>query len=62
MQVLATFGNGRFEELLVLRTLEPIDMCNPELSVRIARRLRQFHGCDLPGPRSAEICAMLKRW
>ena len=41
-QVLATFDNGRVEGFLDMRTLEPVDMTEPAMAARIARRLKHF--------------------
>ena len=42
-QLLATFGNGRFEEYLESTTLTHDDMHDPDTSQQIAQSLRQLH-------------------
>ncbi|KAI9318192.1 kinase-like domain-containing protein [Dichotomocladium elegans] len=42
-RLLATFGNGRFEEFLPSTTLTHDDLRNPALSLQIARQLRKLH-------------------
>ncbi|KAI9258191.1 kinase-like domain-containing protein [Phascolomyces articulosus] len=51
-QLLATFGNGRFEEYLESTTLTHADLHDPEMSCQIARSLRQLHDVvqDYPPP------------
>ena len=59
MQLLASFTNGRLEGYLDMRTLTPVDLTQPAMALRIARRLKQFHRCkvSLPGvePEGSEL-------
>lgn len=65
MQLLATFDNGRLEAFLDMRTLTPVELTEPAMALRIARRLRQFHRCkvSLPGvdPAQSELFATMWR-
>lgn len=45
--VVALFDNGRIEEFLWAKTLEPEEMCSPELVPRIAKRVRELHNLNL---------------
>jgi choline kinase len=42
-RVLGTFANGRFEEYFYARTLLPSDIRQPDVSVQIAKRMRELH-------------------
>ena len=48
-QVLGTFANGRIEEFLVSKTLEPQEMADPRYVPFIARKLRQLHAVPTDG-------------
>jgi len=48
-QVLGTFANGRIEEFLEAKTLEPIDMGDPLYVPHIAKKLRQLHAVPTEG-------------
>ena len=61
-QVLASFENGRFEGWLHMRTLKPEQMCEPAMAQRIARRLRHFHGSQIPGSQDPQTFTVIKRW
>lgn len=46
--LLGTFANGRFEEFLNAKALNPKDMRSPDTSRQIAKRMRELHdGIDL---------------
>ena len=64
-QLLATFDNGRLEAFLDMRTLTSVELTEPAMALRIARRLRQFHRCkvSLPGvdPAHSELFATMWR-
>ena len=47
--MLGTFENGRIEEFLVAKTLEPMDMADPLYVPHIAKKLRQFHNVQTEG-------------
>ncbi|KAI8140463.1 kinase-like domain-containing protein [Fennellomyces sp. T-0311] len=55
--LLATFGNGRFEEYLESTTLTYNDMRTPDISCQIALSLRQLHDIteDYPPPENCRI-------
>lgn len=61
-QVLAAFDNGRIEEFLNMRTLEPKDMTARPMAARIARRLKQFHAVDIAGPREPQSFRSIRKW
>lgn len=42
-RLLGTFNNGRFEEYLYAKPLQPIDLRQPEVSRQIAKRMRELH-------------------
>lgn len=61
-QLLATFGNGRFEEYLDSVTLTHDDLRDPETSKQIARSLRELHRvADIYPPSSENIRVELWR-
>ena len=62
LQVLATFDNGRIEQFLDLRTLEPKDMTAPPMAARIARRLKQFHSVEIEGSREPQSFKSIRKW
>ncbi|GMH39128.1 hypothetical protein BSKO_07026 [Bryopsis sp. KO-2023] len=48
-KVLGLFGNGRIEEYLDCKALEPTEMANPILTERIAQKLYEFHSVAVEG-------------
>lgn len=48
-QLLATFGNGRIEEFLPMRSLQPDELAAPQYVPEIAAMLCRFHGIPAPG-------------
>lgn len=42
-RLLGTFANGRFEQFLEAKALTKDDLRNPEVSVQIAKRMRELH-------------------
>jgi ethanolamine kinase len=48
-QLLATFGNGRIEEFLQMRSLQPSELAAPEFVPKIAATLCRFHGIPASG-------------
>lgn len=46
-QLLASFTNGRLESFLQAYTLKPADMRHPQLVPKIARRIAEFHSCNI---------------
>lgn len=61
-RLLGRFPNGRVEEFLHARTLSAADLRNPDVSARIAAKLREFHVLSLPGAREAHIWERLRDW
>lgn len=62
LQVLAVFENGRLEEFLDFRTLEPSDMAARDMAARIAKRLKQFHAVEIEGSREPQSFIVIKKW
>ncbi|KAF7731589.1 hypothetical protein EC973_009353 [Apophysomyces ossiformis] len=62
--LLAIFGNGRFEEYLASTTLTSKDIRDPETSVQIATCLRQFHSSVnvYPPTGELEIWRCVNKW
>ncbi|XP_021308999.1 cornifin-B-like [Sorghum bicolor] len=44
------------------QTLSTADLRDPEISVLIAKKLREFHDLDMPGPRDVSLWQRLRRW
>ncbi|CAM6085124.1 unnamed protein product [Calypogeia fissa] len=61
-RLLARFPNGRVEEFLNARTLSAEDLRNPEISDKIAVKMRQFHELDMPGPAEPKLWERLSAW
>lgn len=61
-RLLGRFANGRVEEFINARTLSAADLRDPEMSALIAKKLREFHDLDMPGPRDVSLWQRLKRW
>ncbi|KAI9488831.1 kinase-like domain-containing protein [Zychaea mexicana] len=55
-QLLAKFGNGRFEEYLESTTLTHADLHNPDISCQIAQCLRELHDVTEEYPPPTENC------
>ncbi|KAG0164679.1 hypothetical protein DFQ28_009585 [Apophysomyces sp. BC1034] len=62
--LLAIFGNGRFEEYLASTTLTRKDMRDPETSMQIAACIRQLHSIvnDYPLSGELEIWRCVDKW
>ncbi|KAG7590091.1 Protein kinase-like domain superfamily [Arabidopsis suecica] len=60
--LLGRFGNGRIEEFLHARTLSACDLRDPEISGRIATRMKEFHGLEMPGVKKALLWDRLRNW
>uniref|UniRef100_A0A0E0JEY3 Choline kinase N-terminal domain-containing protein n=1 Tax=Oryza punctata TaxID=4537 RepID=A0A0E0JEY3_ORYPU len=43
-------------------TLSPADLRDPEISSLIAKKLREFHDLDMPGPKNVSLWQRLRRW
>ncbi|XP_021310974.1 probable choline kinase 2 isoform X2 [Sorghum bicolor] len=61
-RLLGRFANGRVEEFIYARTLSAADLRDPEISALIAKKLREFHDLDMPGPRDVSLWQRLRRW
>lgn len=61
-RLLGRFPSGRVEEFLHARTLTAEDLRDPDVSARIAAKLREFHQLPMPGPQEARIWQRLKNW
>ncbi|XP_010416282.1 PREDICTED: probable choline kinase 2 [Camelina sativa] len=60
--LLGRFGNGRIEEFLHARTLSAADLRDPEISDRIATRMKEFHCLEMPGVKKALLWDRLRNW
>ncbi|KAG8053144.1 hypothetical protein GUJ93_ZPchr0001g29434 [Zizania palustris] len=61
-RLLGRFPNGRIEEFINARTLSAADLRDPEISSLIAKKLREFHDLDMPGPKNVSLWQRLRRW
>ncbi|XP_062194812.1 probable choline kinase 2 [Phragmites australis] len=61
-RLLGRFANGRVEEFINARTLSAADLRDPEISALIAKKLREFHDLDMPGPKNVSLWQRLGRW
>ncbi|CAN1813507.1 Probable choline kinase 2 [Linum perenne] len=61
-RLLGRFQNGRIEEFIRARTLSASDLHDPEISVLIAAKMREFHGLDVPGQKVARLWDKLRNW
>ncbi|KAK1662144.1 hypothetical protein QYE76_050303 [Lolium multiflorum] len=61
-RLLGRFPQGRVEEFINARTLSAPDLRDQEISVLIARKLREFHDLDMPGPKDVSLWQRLRRW
>lgn len=61
-RLLGRFPNGRVEEFLHARTLTAEDLREPDVSTRIAVKLREFHRLSMPGSVEAHIWRRLRDW
>ncbi|KAH9331123.1 hypothetical protein KI387_003231, partial [Taxus chinensis] len=61
-RLLGRFLNGRIEEFLHARTLSAPDLRDPEISDRIAAKLREFHELDVPGLQEPLLWKRLRKW
>nr|CAB3471954.1 unnamed protein product [Digitaria exilis] len=59
-RLLGRFANGRVEEFINARTLSAADLRDPEISALIAKKLREFHGLDMPGPKNVSLWQRLR--
>ncbi|KAM0891033.1 hypothetical protein ACQ4PT_026651 [Festuca glaucescens] len=61
-RLLGRFPQGRVEEFINARTLSAPDLRDQEISALIARKLREFHELDMPGPKDVSLWQRLRRW
>ncbi|MBA0777967.1 hypothetical protein Gotri_005911 [Gossypium trilobum] len=61
-RLLGRFPDGRIEEFIHARTLSAADLRDPEISVLIAAKLREFHNLDMPGPKDVLLWKRLRTW
>ncbi|GJN32211.1 hypothetical protein PR202_gb20697 [Eleusine coracana subsp. coracana] len=61
-RLLGRFANGRVEEFINARTLSAADLRDLEISALIAKKLREFHDLDMPGPKNVSLWQRLRRW
>ncbi|BAF04137.2 probable choline kinase 1 isoform X2 [Oryza sativa Japonica Group] len=61
-RLLGRFPNGRIEEFINARTLSAADLRDAEISSLIAKKLREFHDLDMPGPKNVSLWQRLRRW
>jgi hypothetical protein len=47
--------------LTPLQTLSAADLRDPEISALIAKKLREFHDLDMPGPKSVSLWQRLRK-
>ncbi|MCO5599488.1 hypothetical protein L7F22_053592 [Adiantum nelumboides] len=61
-RLLGRFSTGRVEEFLHARTLTAQDLRDPDVSARIAAKLREFHQLSMPGSPEPRIWKRLRDW
>lgn len=61
-QVLGGFANGRVEQFIPYRPLEPQELAQPRMASAIARRLAQLHTVRVPGDQHAQIFSKMFTW
>uniref|UniRef100_A0ACD5VL46 Uncharacterized protein n=1 Tax=Avena sativa TaxID=4498 RepID=A0ACD5VL46_AVESA len=61
-RLLGRFPQGRVEEFINARTLSAPDLRDQEISALVARKLREFHELDMPGPKDVSLWQRLRRW
>ncbi|KMT17001.1 hypothetical protein BVRB_2g042040 isoform C [Beta vulgaris subsp. vulgaris] len=61
-RLLGHFSNGRIEEFIRARTLSASDLRDPDISARIAAKLREFHYLDMPGAKTIKLWDRLRNW
>jgi len=61
-QVLSVFCNGRVEEFLYCKTLQPEEMCSLVYVPRIAQMLAKFHAVSAPLPREPNLWQTIWSW
>ncbi|KAI4371486.1 hypothetical protein MLD38_019714 [Melastoma candidum] len=61
-RLLGRFPNGRIEEFINARTLSAPDLRDPDISTRVAAKMREFHDLDMPGQKKAAVWDRLRKW
>ncbi|XP_065881296.1 probable choline kinase 1 isoform X2 [Euphorbia lathyris] len=61
-KLLGRFEDGRVEEFIHARTLSAVDLRDPEISGFVAAKMREFHGLDMPGPRTVFLWTRMRNW
>ncbi|KAG7648424.1 Protein kinase-like domain superfamily [Arabidopsis thaliana x Arabidopsis arenosa] len=61
-KLLGRFAGGRIEEFINARTLSAADLRETEVSARVAAKLREFHGINIPGDRNVLIWDRMRNW
>ncbi|KAM7518655.1 hypothetical protein LguiB_017617 [Lonicera macranthoides] len=61
-KLLGHFPGGRVEEFIHARTLSAGDLREPEISVVIATKMREFHNLDVPGPKDVDLWDRMRNW
>ncbi|XP_010534325.1 PREDICTED: probable choline kinase 2 [Tarenaya hassleriana] len=60
--LLERFRNGRIEEFIRARTLSACDLRDPEISARIAAKMKEFHNLEVSGLKKAWVWDRLRNW
>ncbi|KAD4386217.1 hypothetical protein E3N88_26386 [Mikania micrantha] len=60
--LLARFPEGRVEEFIHAKTLSAFDLRDPEISTLIAAKMREFHGLNMPGSKTAVLWTRMRKW
>jgi len=53
-------AHSRVAHVLALSTLSTVDLCDPDISTLIAKKLREFHDLDMPGHRNVSLWQRLR--
>lgn len=61
-RLLGRFSSGRIEEFIRARTLSASDLRDPDISGRIATKMREFHDLKMPGPKQVFLWDRLRTW
>ncbi|CAN1755981.1 Probable choline kinase 2 [Linum perenne] len=61
-RLLGRFPNGRIEEFIRARTLSASDLRDPDISLLIAAKMREFHGLNMPGHKIVYLWDRLRNW
>ncbi|KAL8159935.1 hypothetical protein V2J09_001472 [Rumex salicifolius] len=61
-RLLGRVSYGRLEEFIHARTLMASDLRDPEISARIAAKMREFHSLEMPGPKEAILWNRMRNW